>query len=112
MDPFFRTDWRQHSKKSVMTSIHFSMRVSPRASDAEIWAAAQQESRFLITQDLDFSDVRKFSPVPTRGYFLPRLRNPSRTNLVTRVLEIFREEGRFGGLLRRCYRTQDSGSEA
>jgi len=30
--------------------------------DEEIWAAAQQESRFLITQDLDFSDFGKFSP--------------------------------------------------
>jgi hypothetical protein len=26
----------------------------------EIWEAAQKESRFLITQDLDFSDSRKF----------------------------------------------------
>ena len=30
--------------------------------DAEIWNAAQRESRFLITQDLDFSDSRKFVP--------------------------------------------------
>ncbi len=28
-------------------------------ADAEIWQAAQRESRFLITQDLDFSDTRK-----------------------------------------------------
>ncbi len=31
-------------------------------------------------------------PVPTGGILLLRLRNPSRTNLVTRVLELFREE--------------------
>jgi predicted nuclease of predicted toxin-antitoxin system len=31
-------------------------------TDREIWEAAQQETRFLITQDLDFSDTRQFYP--------------------------------------------------
>ena len=31
-------------------------------SDAEIWTAAQRARRFLITQDLDFSDIRQFAP--------------------------------------------------
>jgi hypothetical protein len=31
-------------------------------------------------------------PVPKGGILLLRLRNPSRTNLVNRVLELFREE--------------------
>ncbi len=60
--------------------------------DAEIWAAAQQESRFLITQDLDFSDTRKFSPGSHGGLLLLRLHNPSRAELVARVLEVFRQE--------------------
>ncbi len=30
--------------------------------DARIWSAARSEQRFLITQDLDFSDVRQFTP--------------------------------------------------
>ena len=30
--------------------------------DDDIWAASQQSGRFLITQDLDFSDVRRFRP--------------------------------------------------
>jgi len=30
-------------------------------SGREIWEAAQKESRFLITQDSDFSDLRQFS---------------------------------------------------
>jgi predicted nuclease of predicted toxin-antitoxin system len=30
--------------------------------DADIWQAAQREGRLLITQDLDFSDTRKFQP--------------------------------------------------
>ena len=31
-------------------------------ADDEIWEAAHNESRFLITQDLDFSDSRRFAP--------------------------------------------------
>ena len=31
-------------------------------ADREIWETAQKESRFLITQDLDFSDSRRFVP--------------------------------------------------
>lgn len=31
-------------------------------ADADIWQAAQREGRILITQDLDFSDTRKFQP--------------------------------------------------
>jgi len=35
--------------------------------DAEVWEATQKESRFLITQDLDFSDSRKFAPGSHHG---------------------------------------------
>jgi predicted nuclease of predicted toxin-antitoxin system len=38
-------------------------------ADAEIWDAAQKESRFLITQDLDFSDLRRFAPARTMASF-------------------------------------------
>jgi predicted nuclease of predicted toxin-antitoxin system len=34
-------------------------------ADTEIWGATQKESRFLITQDLDFSDLRQFAPART-----------------------------------------------
>lgn len=30
--------------------------------DPDIWERTQQEGRFLITQDLDFSDISRFSP--------------------------------------------------
>jgi predicted nuclease of predicted toxin-antitoxin system len=30
--------------------------------DTDIWQAAQSVDRFLITQDLDFSDVRRYTP--------------------------------------------------
>ena len=32
------------------------------ASDESVWTETQRDARFLITQDLDFSDVRKFKP--------------------------------------------------
>jgi predicted nuclease of predicted toxin-antitoxin system len=61
-------------------------------SDIEIWQAAQKESRFLITQDLDFSDSRKFVPGSHRGILLLRLHSPNRRNLVGRVVEILQKE--------------------
>lgn len=31
-------------------------------NDEEVWLAAQRDERFLITQDLDFSDIRRYKP--------------------------------------------------
>ena len=36
--------------------------------DKEIWEAAQKESRFQVTQDLDFSDARHFVPARITGF--------------------------------------------
>ena len=41
--------------------------------DADVWAAAQTERRFLVTQDLDFSDRRRFAPGTHCGLLLVRL---------------------------------------
>jgi predicted nuclease of predicted toxin-antitoxin system len=42
--------------------------------DTTVWSAAQASGRFFITQDLDFSDVRKFEPGNHHGILLvPRL---------------------------------------
>jgi len=41
--------------------------------DEEVWAAAQAEGRFLVTQDLDFSDSRKFAPGSHHGLLIVRL---------------------------------------
>jgi predicted nuclease of predicted toxin-antitoxin system len=60
--------------------------------DREIWDAAQRESRFLITQDLDFSDPRHFAPGTHRSVLLVRLHSPSRTSLTRRIEELFQEE--------------------
>jgi predicted nuclease of predicted toxin-antitoxin system len=65
--------------------------------DHEIWGMAQKESRFLITQDLDFSDLRQFAPGSHHGILLVRLRSPSRANLAARVTELFRTENVAGG---------------
>jgi predicted nuclease of predicted toxin-antitoxin system len=61
-------------------------------SDSEIWEATQRESRFLITQDLDFSDLRKFAPGSHCGILLVRLRSANRTDLIERVGELFQNE--------------------
>ena len=42
--------------------------------DRTIWAAAQAEGRFLVTQDLDFSDLRQFLPGTHCGILLLRPR--------------------------------------
>ncbi len=49
--------------------------------DAEIRDFAQREGRFLLTQDLDFSDTRKFIPGLHHGVLLVRLNSPSRSDL-------------------------------
>ncbi len=62
------------------------------ARDHLVWDAAQQEKRLLITQDLDFSDARRFSPGTHCGIVLIRLRDPSRTALTERVRLLFASE--------------------
>lgn len=47
-------------------------------ADRDIWEAAQRERRFLVTQDLDFSDSRRFLPGSHSGILLVRLRSPGR----------------------------------
>jgi predicted nuclease of predicted toxin-antitoxin system len=61
-------------------------------ADAEIWETTQKESRFLITQDMDFSDLRMFAPGSHHGILLVRLRSPSRRDLIERVGELFQKE--------------------
>jgi len=71
------------------------------ADDSTLWEAAQREGRFLITQDLDFSDTGRFAPGTHHGVLLVRLREPSRRALVDRVEGLFRVEkvGKWEG----CY---------
>jgi predicted nuclease of predicted toxin-antitoxin system len=66
------------------------------ASDERIWEAAQRESRFFITQDLDFSDIRVFGPASHHGILLIRLSSPSRANLISRIVELFETQDLSG----------------
>ena len=60
--------------------------------DSVIWQAAQDAGRFLVTQDLDFSDIRQFRPGTHHGILLARLRSPSRKALMARLHFIFQTE--------------------
>jgi len=60
--------------------------------DTRVWDASQEAQRFLITQDLDFSDLRRFAPGTHKGILLVRLSNPSRQRLIDRIQGIFSTE--------------------
>lgn len=60
--------------------------------DSEVFAAAQREQRFLITQDLDFSDVRRFAPGQHAGILLVRLGDPGREALRHAVETLFHSQ--------------------
>ena len=60
--------------------------------DAAVWDAAQRNGRFLITQDLDFSDARRYVPGTHCGLLLVRLGDPGRDALVARTRAIFETE--------------------
>jgi len=60
--------------------------------DGIVWDAAQRHSRFLITQDLDFSDARKYVPGTHHGLLLVRLPQPGRSALFERIATLFRTE--------------------
>jgi predicted nuclease of predicted toxin-antitoxin system len=61
-------------------------------NDEIIWQYAQADQRFLITLDLDFSDIRKFAPGTHRGILLVRLNMPSRREIEERVRSLFATE--------------------
>jgi predicted nuclease of predicted toxin-antitoxin system len=62
------------------------------SDDTEIWQAAQSVDRFLITQDLDFSDLRRYTPGTHAGLLLVRLAQPGGDALVARVAALFATE--------------------
>ena len=60
--------------------------------DTEVWQAAQSADRFLITQDLDFSDLRRYVPGTHAGLLVLRLAQPGRDALLARVAMLFATE--------------------
>jgi hypothetical protein len=61
-------------------------------SDPRVWQAAQNAERFLITQDLDFSNLRQFAPGTHHGLLLVRLRTPGRLAIAPRIRQVFASE--------------------
>jgi predicted nuclease of predicted toxin-antitoxin system len=57
-----------------------------------IWEAAQASGRFLITQDMDFADTRRFAPGGHHGVLLVRFRNPGRNAILRRLSALFQAE--------------------
>jgi predicted nuclease of predicted toxin-antitoxin system len=81
----------------ILSSLHHDVHTVAEenlsgSSDREVWEAAQRDARFLITQDLDFSDLRRFAPGTHCGIMLVRLRSPDRRSLIRRVREVFQQE--------------------
>ncbi len=67
--------------------------LTTRGHDVDaIWQAAQKEGRFLITQDLDFSDARRFQPGSHAGVLIVRLAHPGRFALALRLGALFSTE--------------------
>jgi len=62
------------------------------SDDSAVWRAAQEADRFLVTQDLDFSDLRRYQPGSHAGLLLVRLREPGRSALALRVRAAFEGE--------------------
>lgn len=60
--------------------------------DAEIWSAAQSEARLFLTQDLGFSDARKFIPGTHHGILLLRLGSPNQFAIISRISELFSQK--------------------
>lgn len=79
----------RHVLENVFSDIHsvFDENLSG-VDDGMLWDMCQQEQRFLITQDLDFSDTRKFSPGTHCGILLLRLKNPSATAIKALLKEL------------------------
>ena len=60
--------------------------------DAVVFGFAVREDRLLVTQDLDFSDIRQFKPGSHPGIVLVRLRDPSRRHLLERIRQVLASE--------------------
>jgi len=60
--------------------------------DDGVWAGCQHAGRFLVTQDLDFSDIRRFTPGDHCGLLVVRLGTPGARALCRLIETLFREE--------------------
>ena len=65
--------------------------------DGEVWQAVKDEGRLLITQDLDFSDIRQFQPGTHPGLLLVRLREPGAGALLRKLAAVAGELSAWAG---------------
>lgn len=65
--------------------------------DGDIWQAVKMEGRFLVAQDLDFSDMRRFAPGTHPGMLLLRLREPGARALKAAVAAVAGQIDGWGG---------------
>lgn len=57
--------------------------------DLSVWAAAQVEERFLITQDVRFANSRSFPPGSHHGLLLLRMRDVGSEELKRAITSLF-----------------------
>lgn len=62
------------------------------SEDAFLWRAIQVAERFLVTQDLDFSDARKYQSGTHFGILLLRFGDLKMIAIIDRVRTIFKTE--------------------
>jgi len=60
--------------------------------DFNVSNAAQAAQRFFVTQDMDFSDMRRYTPGTHAGLLLVRLLRPGRDALFDRLVSAFQTE--------------------
>jgi predicted nuclease of predicted toxin-antitoxin system len=65
--------------------------------DSEVWLTVSTEGRFLITQDLDFSNIHQFSPGTHAGLLLVRLREPGAHALLNAISAVATEIADWAG---------------
>ncbi|MBF0498992.1 MAG: DUF5615 family PIN-like protein [Candidatus Riflebacteria bacterium] len=71
------------------------------SKDAQLIAVCRSEKRVLITLDLDFSDIRTYSPSENSGIIVLRLKQqdkPFILDMIQRLCRIFPAEGINGVL--------------
>ena len=61
------------------------------ASDAVVWQRVSTEGRFLITLDLDFSDIRRYVPGSHPGILLVRARDNGREAVLAVLQRVLSE---------------------
>lgn len=76
------------------------------AADEAVWAHVCAEGRFLVTLDLDFSDVRRFPPGTHPGVLLLRPRTRGRQAVLDVLSRVLRELPLDG--LRGCLAVADA----